>query len=211
MVSTSHPDAQAYFQRDLESLYKFFRHKFGLDEEIQLVEYSEVKRTEPLDVEVEASGFGEKELGEFESAIQTHRGVDQDQGGAEVESDSDKDGEAEAVGGSSTRGSGNAAEDSVQNSADDKGLQGNLPEVKGGGDEQADGTAEKNHKAQSPTGEPTTAAVQRKMTSLEISQKVRKQREKNAKKQASRRNVVKSEAKKKVKSELTEGAFWGYD
>jgi len=199
MVSTSHQDAQEYFQRDVESLYKFFRHKFGLDEEIQLVEYSEVKRTEPLDVVVEASGFGEKELGEFESVIQTHRGVDQEQEDVDAESDSGEDGEAEAGSDLSTRGSGNAAEECI----DDEGLRGTLAvtEINGRLEEQT---------AQPPTSEPT-AAVQRKMTSLEISQKVRKQRQKQAKKQASRRNVVKSEAKKKVKSELAEGAFWGYD
>ncbi|GMR53814.1 hypothetical protein PMAYCL1PPCAC_24009, partial [Pristionchus mayeri] len=56
MVSTDHPNAEYYFNRDVECIRTFFRRKFGFESEA-FPSLSEVERRHTLDVELAASGF----------------------------------------------------------------------------------------------------------------------------------------------------------
>jgi len=57
MVSTSHPNAEYYFNRDIECIKTFFKKRFGLifDEAVTLQD--DGQRVTNLDQEIEASGF----------------------------------------------------------------------------------------------------------------------------------------------------------
>ncbi|KAG8897376.1 hypothetical protein FRB99_008201 [Tulasnella sp. 403] len=74
MVSTRHPDAEYYFERDVECIRRFFRRRFGF-EGSSAPRFSKVvaedveegdEGDERLDVVVEASGFKKKELDTLE-------------------------------------------------------------------------------------------------------------------------------------------------
>jgi len=67
MVSTSHVNADMYFQRDVECIKTLFFRKYNFvveeEEDIEIEEFEVIKR---LDVEIRASGAGNglKETGE---------------------------------------------------------------------------------------------------------------------------------------------------
>ena len=56
MVSTSHLNAQFYFQRDVECIQRFFAKRFRLEFEGVPVLESDVERKQDLDSEIKASG-----------------------------------------------------------------------------------------------------------------------------------------------------------
>uniref|UniRef100_A0A915DS14 non-specific serine/threonine protein kinase n=1 Tax=Ditylenchus dipsaci TaxID=166011 RepID=A0A915DS14_9BILA len=56
MVSIDHPNAEFYFNRDVECVRDFFRRKFNFDCKV-LPQFCDIKRKYNLDVELEASGF----------------------------------------------------------------------------------------------------------------------------------------------------------
>lgn len=57
MTSTSHPNAQFYFERDVRCIQTFFTKRFGLTfEGIPLLE-RDVERQIDLDKEIKASGY----------------------------------------------------------------------------------------------------------------------------------------------------------
>ncbi|KAM5299459.1 serine/threonine-protein kinase RIO2 [Ctenodactylus gundi] len=56
MVSTSHPNAEWYFDRDVKCIRDFFMRRFSYESELYPV-FSDVRREESLDVEVSASGY----------------------------------------------------------------------------------------------------------------------------------------------------------
>uniref|UniRef100_A0AC34R215 Non-specific serine/threonine protein kinase n=1 Tax=Panagrolaimus sp. JU765 TaxID=591449 RepID=A0AC34R215_9BILA len=56
MVSIDHPNAEFYFDRDVQCVRDFFRRKFGFDSE-DYPRFDEVERKHNLDIELEASGF----------------------------------------------------------------------------------------------------------------------------------------------------------
>ncbi|XP_015765644.1 PREDICTED: serine/threonine-protein kinase RIO2-like [Acropora digitifera] len=56
MVSISHPNAQWYFDRDVQCIRDFFFRRFSLESELY-PKFADVKRMHNLDVEVAASGF----------------------------------------------------------------------------------------------------------------------------------------------------------
>jgi len=62
MVSTSHPNADDYFNRDLECVLTFFSRRFSYEQDIDLPQLSEIEIEKRLDVEIKASGFIKKEL-----------------------------------------------------------------------------------------------------------------------------------------------------
>nr|CAG4649248.1 EOG090X04DJ [Scapholeberis mucronata]SVE93552.1 EOG090X04DJ [Scapholeberis mucronata] len=64
MISTSHSEAEQYFDRDVKCLRDFFKRRFNFEGESYPV-FSDVVREANIDVEVAASGFV-KELEEFE-------------------------------------------------------------------------------------------------------------------------------------------------
>ena len=67
MTSTSHPNAQFYFQRDVECIQRFFTKRFRLAFEGVPVLENDVERKMDLDSEIKASGFATtEELEQFE-------------------------------------------------------------------------------------------------------------------------------------------------
>ncbi|XP_047449114.1 serine/threonine-protein kinase RIO2 [Mugil cephalus] len=56
MVSTSHPNAEWYFDRDVKCIRDFFAKRFNYESELYPT-FKDVRRTFSLDVEVSASGF----------------------------------------------------------------------------------------------------------------------------------------------------------
>uniref|UniRef100_A0A0P6K281 Serine/threonine-protein kinase RIO2 n=1 Tax=Heterocephalus glaber TaxID=10181 RepID=A0A0P6K281_HETGA len=56
MVSTSHPNAEWYFDRDVKCIRDFFMRRFGYESELYPA-FSDTRREESLDVEVSASGY----------------------------------------------------------------------------------------------------------------------------------------------------------
>ncbi|KAH0724350.1 hypothetical protein KY284_000215 [Solanum tuberosum] len=109
MVSVSHPNAQMYFDRDVECIYKFFAKRYnmsfeenendsdGLEVEIDEVgrpQFSEINKNSGfLDKELAASGFTRKDQDELEKLIE---------GELEKQSDSDDEGTADEEDGEDT-------------------------------------------------------------------------------------------------------------
>ncbi|XP_018907900.2 uncharacterized protein RIOK2 [Bemisia tabaci] len=56
MVSTSHPNAQMYFDRDVTCIRDFFKRRFGYESEFYPT-FNDVSREDIMDVEISASGF----------------------------------------------------------------------------------------------------------------------------------------------------------
>ncbi|RNA37728.1 serine threonine- kinase RIO2 [Brachionus plicatilis] len=67
MVSTSHANAEFYFDRDVQCIRDFFKRRFNFESE-SLPKFSDVKKVYSLDVEVNASGFS-KEIQEFDKVL----------------------------------------------------------------------------------------------------------------------------------------------
>lgn len=57
MVSTSHPNAQMYFDRDVQGVREIFRKKFGYESE-DYPKFEDLERDDDLDNEVKCSGYG---------------------------------------------------------------------------------------------------------------------------------------------------------
>uniref|UniRef100_A0A182R4X9 Serine/threonine-protein kinase RIO2 n=2 Tax=Anopheles funestus TaxID=62324 RepID=A0A182R4X9_ANOFN len=57
MVSTSHPNAEMYFDRDVQGVRELFRKKFGYESE-EYPKFSDLERDDELDLEVLCSGYG---------------------------------------------------------------------------------------------------------------------------------------------------------
>jgi RIO kinase 2 len=56
MLSTSHPNARFYFERDVNGVRDLFRKKYGFDSE-DYPKFEDLERDDSLDVEVSCSGF----------------------------------------------------------------------------------------------------------------------------------------------------------
>ncbi|XP_022360573.1 serine/threonine-protein kinase RIO2 isoform X1 [Enhydra lutris kenyoni] len=56
MVSTSHPNAEWYFERDVKCIRDFFMKRFSYESELYPT-FSDIRREDSLDVEVSASGY----------------------------------------------------------------------------------------------------------------------------------------------------------
>ncbi|CAG8775408.1 16126_t:CDS:2, partial [Gigaspora rosea] len=67
MVSTSHPDAEWYFNRDVECIHTFFKKRFNYESTLYPKFKLDVSREFSLDVQVAASGFTKKYQQELES------------------------------------------------------------------------------------------------------------------------------------------------
>ncbi|XP_063696316.1 uncharacterized protein LOC134827552 [Culicoides brevitarsis] len=57
MVSTSHPNAQMYFDRDVQGVREIFRKRFGYESE-DYPKFEDLEREDNLDNEVKCSGYG---------------------------------------------------------------------------------------------------------------------------------------------------------
>ncbi|XP_010515529.1 PREDICTED: serine/threonine-protein kinase rio2-like isoform X2 [Camelina sativa] len=101
MVSVSHRNAQMYFDRDIECIFKFFRKRFNMifhedkgesdetevDENSRPSFYDITKDANALDRDLEASGFTRKEQNDLDKFIE---------GGVEKSEDSDEDEDEES-------------------------------------------------------------------------------------------------------------------
>ena len=99
MVSTSHANAQWYFDRDVRCIRSFFERRFGFvsDEPGPFLEeaIAKEKMGQRIDVAVEASGFSKKMAKELEGYMK-EVGVDGDRGG-EMNESAEEDEEEEDV------------------------------------------------------------------------------------------------------------------
>lgn len=68
MVSTSHINAQYYFDRDVSCIRIFFKRRFDFESD-EYPKFEDLKRVNSLDSEVKASGFS-KEIKEFDEIIE---------------------------------------------------------------------------------------------------------------------------------------------
>ncbi|KAJ2913387.1 hypothetical protein MD484_g7029, partial [Candolleomyces efflorescens] len=99
MVSTSHPNAEWYFNRDVECIRRFFRRRFRYESSL----YPRFKRTISegetdfkLDVMVEASGFTKKDqkaLDEYMEAVRAEEGDNEEDDDGEEEEEEEEGGE----------------------------------------------------------------------------------------------------------------------
>jgi len=95
MVSTNHPQAKEFFNRDVKCLQDFFRRRFSYESELA-PDFLDIERMDALDAEVSASGMTKQ----MEKDILQHLlHDDQDEEGSESsdeqESDEDTDGSLE--------------------------------------------------------------------------------------------------------------------
>jgi RIO kinase 2 len=97
MISIDHPNAEYYFDRDVECIKRYFSRRFGFesDDPGPFFKDSIKTITKRLDVEVEASGFSKKMAKELEKYMKEHN-VDGDAGDAERE-DENADEESDNV------------------------------------------------------------------------------------------------------------------
>ena len=72
MVSTTHLNAQFYFERDVKCIQAFFGKRFGLQFEGVPVLENDINKTVDLDKEVKASGhLNQEELDTLDDVTQT--------------------------------------------------------------------------------------------------------------------------------------------
>jgi RIO kinase 2 len=75
MVSISHPNAQMYFERDVQCVRNFFKKRFSYESELYPT-FAEIEREDNLDVEVAVSGFTKEMEQDLDAEI--HRGDQND-------------------------------------------------------------------------------------------------------------------------------------
>ncbi|KAL1373757.1 hypothetical protein pipiens_005096 [Culex pipiens pipiens] len=85
MMSTSHPNAEMYFDRDVQGVRDLFRKKFGYESE-EHPKFSDLERDNELDREVLCSGYGFTQEMEEDLYKEYHQ-----EGGTEEGSDEDAD------------------------------------------------------------------------------------------------------------------------
>ncbi|CAN6659319.1 serine/threonine-protein kinase Rio2p [Trichomonascus vanleenenianus] len=96
-VSISHPDAERYFKRDVDSIRLFFEKKLDYVAEDWPRFDRDVSREDKLDIYVEASGSNKKEVRELEKAMAEYReNLDNEaEDGSDYDSEDDDDDEEE--------------------------------------------------------------------------------------------------------------------
>lgn len=68
MISTSHPNAEWYFDRDVQCVREFFKKRFGYESELY-PRFSDIERDDTLDLETAASGFSKEVKEDLQEAI----------------------------------------------------------------------------------------------------------------------------------------------
>jgi RIO kinase 2 len=86
MVSTSHPNAKMFFERDVNGIRDLFKKKFAFDSE-DYPKFEDLERDDDLDVEVACSGFTK----EMEKDLLDEYHPDENESNAASDSDSEKD------------------------------------------------------------------------------------------------------------------------
>lgn len=91
MMSTSHPNAQWYFDRDVNCVREFFKKRFGYESELY-PKFTDIERDDTLDLETAASGFSKEVKEELNEAVQQMtEDVEGDSGDDEKEVSNDTD------------------------------------------------------------------------------------------------------------------------
>lgn len=88
MVSTSHPNAEYYFDRDVNCIRIFFKRRFDF-ESVEYPKFCDLKRVQSLDNEVKASGFS-KEIQEFDEILDEIENDDEERKTNELEETNEK-------------------------------------------------------------------------------------------------------------------------
>ncbi|KAG2177845.1 hypothetical protein INT43_003092 [Umbelopsis isabellina] len=94
MVSTSHANAEYYFNRDVECIRVFFKRRFGYESLLYPKFTKHIEKEFDLDIQVAASGFTKKhqeELDEYREALGENEGEED----SDVEADDDTEDEEE--------------------------------------------------------------------------------------------------------------------
>ncbi|GBM83737.1 Serine/threonine-protein kinase RIO2 [Araneus ventricosus] len=84
MISTSHPNAEWYFDRDVTCIREFFRKKFDFDSELYPT-FKEIERNDNLDITTAASGYSKEIQDDLKKAVELMKEEDE----SEDESDED--------------------------------------------------------------------------------------------------------------------------
>ncbi|KAJ1675527.1 Serine/threonine-protein kinase rio2 [Spiromyces aspiralis] len=95
MVSTSHPNAEEYFNRDVECIRTFFKRRFQYESVLYPKFRRDTKREFNLDVKVAASGFSSSQQKQLESYMNALAVEDDDESGAYSEEDEQEGSEEE--------------------------------------------------------------------------------------------------------------------
>ncbi|XP_046373574.1 serine/threonine-protein kinase RIO2-like isoform X2 [Haliotis rufescens] len=96
MVSTNHPNAEWYFNRDVQCIRDFFVRRFDYESELYPT-FKDVQREDNLDVEVSASGFTKEMAASFDEAADDLGILGGPECGRARDIDVDDDGEEEEV------------------------------------------------------------------------------------------------------------------
>ena len=86
MVSTNHPDAKVFFDRDVNCIRDFFKRRFDFESE-SAPTFEDIERVDALDAEVAASGVTKQ----MEKDLRQEFGMDEDSGQDEEDGESDED------------------------------------------------------------------------------------------------------------------------
>lgn len=95
MVSTSHVNAEYYFNRDVECIRVFFRRRFGYESALYPRFTKDVEREFSLDVQVAASGFSKKMQKELEDYQEELKNMSDEEDEDSDDSDDDEEEEEE--------------------------------------------------------------------------------------------------------------------
>ncbi|KAJ8714742.1 hypothetical protein PYW07_002967 [Mythimna separata] len=90
MVSTSHPNAELYFDRDVRCVREFFKKRFGYVSD-DYPKFSDLERDDQLDTEIACSGY--KRTKDVDNELLQEMGIGLEVSDDEVESDDDQEAE----------------------------------------------------------------------------------------------------------------------
>jgi len=86
MISTAHPEAKYYFERDVNCIRDFFKRRFNFESELAPT-FDDVERVDALDAEVAASGVTKQ----MEKDLRMEYGIDEENSDNESESEEEED------------------------------------------------------------------------------------------------------------------------
>ena len=90
MISTAHPDAKYFFERDVNCVRDFFKRRFNFESETAPT-FADVERVDALDAEVAASGVTKQ----MEKDLRMEYGIDEEDSDNEGEDEEDSDGDSD--------------------------------------------------------------------------------------------------------------------
>lgn len=88
MVSTSHPNAELYFDRDVRCVREFFKKRFGYESDLY-PKFSDLERDDELDTEIACSGY--KRTKDVDNELLQEMGIGLEVSDDETESDDDQE------------------------------------------------------------------------------------------------------------------------